>query len=122
MSSQPTTTREQHTHMSTDPDLSAAYVSGLLGKKHRRSESHSTRVRGYRRSTAGFRVWDSGTVKVEHVRGDTYRDRIGDYYDARDAYLKRYADTLRAAGLTVSLEALGTPYARLHVTRPSTTA
>lgn len=84
-------------------DLTAAYVSRVLGRAHRRSTSYGTRVRGYRKHTTGFSCSQTGSaVRVEHETSS-----IAESADlpSRHAALERYAATLRAAGLTVEVHA-----------------
>lgn len=83
--------------MTTMTTLTAATVSRILGKRHPRSTSAGTMVRGYRSQTRGFTAEGRGTVTVRHETGSgVYRtsDR-----EATLAALEAYATTLRAAGL-----------------------
>ena len=72
----------------------ANVVSRVLNREHTRSTTTATRVRGYRKSTRGFRVTGShsGAVHVEHIAAGT-PDFIQD-----DTKVRAYAETLRSAG------------------------
>lgn len=83
-------------------------VSRTLGRRHKRSESHGTRVRGYRSKTAGFTV--TGTergskrtpvVLVEHVLSTSVHDRNADYSRIVENAIDGYADTLQRAGYLI---------------------
>jgi hypothetical protein len=83
--------------------VSAPAVSRALGKHHTRSESHTTRVRGWLHYTAGFEVREyDDAVSVDHVLGDNAR-----YWDremrlkSTNRALDHYTTTLTRAGYSV---------------------
>lgn len=82
--------------------VSVQRVGAVLRKAgHARSECHrSGRVRGWTKSTTGYRVAKShkgGAVLVWHVFGDWRRE--GDTDETRQEWLKKYQESLRAAGV-----------------------
>ena len=98
---------------------SAAQVSRTLVAKFIRSESHGTRVRGYRSSSKGFTASQSGTtVVVNYETGSGVRHR-GDK-EERISCLARYAAHLEANGYTAVIEARNgesADHRRLRVTK-----
>lgn len=108
--------------MATDTKpLRAAAVSRLLGKAHRRSESYGSMVRGIRRHTDGFEVFEPTDasvgqwVGVAHVN-DSYR-RGEEAQQRMHSMLDRYERTLREAGFVVERRYINRIRTILRVTR-----
>jgi hypothetical protein len=82
----------------------ASGVSAALRKAgFERSETHTTRVKGWHDYTEGYRVrsWGDGEVRVEYVTGSRLSAGSDVIRRRRDARFAAYAEALRARGWNV---------------------
>jgi hypothetical protein len=87
--------------MSERKPLTAAKVRAVMKKAgHRKSESHTTRVKGWHSITPGYVVYD-GTRFGRHI-SVAYRAGIWDRDGAAgEIELDRYSASLKAAGIEI---------------------
>lgn len=86
-------------------------VSAALRKAgFKRSETHTTAVKGWHNYTEGYKVsdWGEGEVRVKHETGSHVRPNAREEI-RRDAKLEEYAETLRAKGWNVQTLPTGVP-------------